>query len=59
MLPVKRIMILGGGRIGFYVAKTLEERGIHVKVIEQDVDRKADRPLALHAAPSFPGRLLA
>jgi trk system potassium uptake protein TrkA len=32
-------MILGGGRIGFYVAKTLEERGIHVKVIEQDVDR--------------------
>ncbi|UCH45880.1 MAG: Trk system potassium transporter TrkA [Nitrospiraceae bacterium] len=39
MLPVKRIMILGGGRIGFYVAKTMEERGIHVKVIEQDVDR--------------------
>ena len=25
-IPVKRIMIVGGGRIGFYVAKTLEEQ---------------------------------
>ena len=39
MLPVKRIMILGGGRIGYYVAKTMEEKGINVKVIERDVDR--------------------
>ena len=37
--PVKRVMILGGGRIGFYVAKTLEEENLSVKVIEKDVDR--------------------
>ncbi len=38
-MPVKRMMIAGGGRIGFYVAKTMEERGISVKVIEKDVER--------------------
>jgi trk system potassium uptake protein TrkA len=38
-MPVKRVMILGGGRIGFYVAKTMEERGISIKVIEKDIER--------------------
>jgi len=38
-MPVKRIMILGGGRIGFYVAKTMEEQSISVKVIEKDPER--------------------
>ena len=38
-MPVNRVMIVGGGRIGFYVAKTLEERGISVKIIERDLDR--------------------
>ncbi len=38
-MPVKSVMILGGGRIGFYVAKTLEERNLNVKIVEQDVDR--------------------
>ncbi len=38
-MPVKNVMIVGGGRIGFYVAKTLEERGISVKIIERDLDR--------------------
>ena len=37
--PVKRIIILGGGRIGFYVAKTMEEQNISVKVIEKDTER--------------------
>jgi trk system potassium uptake protein TrkA len=37
--PVKRIMIVGGGRIGFYVAKTMEERNLSVKIIEQDSER--------------------
>jgi trk system potassium uptake protein TrkA len=37
--PVKRIMIVGGGRIGFYVAKTLEEENLSVKIIERDVER--------------------
>lgn len=39
MIPVKRIMIVGGGRIGFYVAKTIEERNLSVKIIERDVER--------------------
>ncbi len=38
-MPVKRVMIVGGGRIGFYVAKTMEDKGISVKIIERDVDR--------------------
>jgi trk system potassium uptake protein TrkA len=38
-MPVKRIMIVGGGRIGFYVAKTMEERNLSVKIIEQDSER--------------------
>jgi len=38
-MPVKRIMIAGGGRIGFYVAKTMEERNINVKIIEIDSER--------------------
>lgn len=38
-IPVRRIMILGGGRIGFYVAKTMEEKNLSVKIIEKDVDR--------------------
>ncbi len=38
-MPVRRVMILGGGRIGFYVAKTMEERNLSVKIIEKDVER--------------------
>jgi trk system potassium uptake protein TrkA len=38
-MPVKRIMIVGGGRIGFYVAKIMEERNLSVKIIEQDSER--------------------
>jgi len=37
--PVKNVMIVGGGRIGYYVAKTMEERNINVKVIERDTER--------------------
>lgn len=37
--PVKKIMIVGGGRVGYYVAKTMEERNISVKVIEKDPER--------------------
>lgn len=37
--PAKSIMMLGGGRIGYYVAKTMEERNMNVKIIEQDIER--------------------
>ncbi|NOZ67662.1 MAG: Trk system potassium transporter TrkA [Deferribacteres bacterium] len=39
VMPVRRIMIVGGGRIGFYVAKTMEERNLSVKIIEKDAGR--------------------
>jgi len=32
----KNVMILGGGRAGFYLADRLQQRGISVKIIEQD-----------------------
>jgi|Deesub1362A_J573_1020465.scaffolds.fasta_scaffold00134_18 trk system potassium uptake protein TrkA len=37
--PVKRIMLSGGGRIGYYVAKTMESRNVSVKVIEKSAER--------------------
>lgn len=37
--PIKRVMILGGGLIGLQVAKSLEERNIQVKIIEQNETR--------------------
>jgi len=37
--PVKRIMLSGGGRIGYYVAKTMETRDASVKVIEKSAER--------------------
>jgi trk system potassium uptake protein TrkA len=32
-------MVVGGGRVGYFVAKSMEERGVSVKVIEKDVER--------------------
>lgn len=37
--PVRRIMIAGGGSIGFYVAQALEEQNLSVKIIEKDAER--------------------
>ncbi|MDI6755130.1 MAG: Trk system potassium transporter TrkA [Thermodesulfobacteriota bacterium] len=36
---IKRVMILGGGLIGLQLAKSLEERGIQVKIIEPNEAR--------------------
>ena len=36
---VRRVMICGGGRISYYLAKNLEKNGISVQLIEQDYDR--------------------
>ena len=37
--PVKSVVILGGGRVGFLVAEGLEGHGVSVKVIEEDITR--------------------
>lgn len=36
---VKNVMITGGGRIAYYLAKSLDEAGMRVKIIEIDHDR--------------------
>ncbi len=36
--PAKKIMLLGGGRVGYYIASTMEQKA-DVKVIEKDKER--------------------
>lgn len=36
---IKNVMIVGGGRIAYYLAKFLEETGMRVKIIEADHER--------------------
>ena len=38
-IKIKNVMIVGGGKIGFYLAKQLTDIGMRVKVIEKDYDR--------------------
>ncbi len=38
-LKIKKIMIIGGGRIGYYLAGSASRMGIKVKLIEQDRQR--------------------
>jgi trk system potassium uptake protein TrkA len=37
--PVKRILIIGGGRIGFRLAKHLENQPVYTKIIEKNSER--------------------
>ncbi len=52
---VKKVMILGGGKIGYYLANSLTKKGINVKIIEADLnrckelaDRLDERALVIH-----------
>ncbi len=36
---VKQVMIVGGGRIGYYLARILDDAGLDVKIIEKDRSR--------------------
>jgi trk system potassium uptake protein TrkA len=36
---VKKVMIVGGGRIGFYLAKILQDIGMDIKLLEKDRER--------------------
>jgi len=40
--PLKRALIVGGGNIGFRLAKSLEENSIYCKIIEKSPDRCAE-----------------
>ncbi len=37
--PVKNVIIVGGGTIGFYLAKDLLKNNINVKIVERDINR--------------------
>ena len=36
---VKRVILCGGGRVSYYLAKQLQSGGINVQIIERDLDR--------------------
>lgn len=36
---VENVMILGGGRLGYYLASRLEQTDVHVKIVEKDMKR--------------------
>jgi trk system potassium uptake protein TrkA len=38
-IKVRSMMIVGGGRLGYYLADMLAERHFHVRIIEKDMDR--------------------
>lgn len=40
--PVKRVMIVGGGRIGYYLADTLSQKKYRVKLIEENLAKAED-----------------
>ncbi|NLC65739.1 MAG: Trk system potassium transporter TrkA [Clostridium sp.] len=44
----KKIMILGGGKIGYYLAQRLETRDVNVTLIEKDIDRCRYLAVKLH-----------
>lgn len=52
--PVHRVLIVGGGRIGFRLAERLEEDSIYTKIIEKNENRcsflaeKLDQTVVLH-----------
>jgi len=37
--PVARVLIIGGGSIGYRLAKCLEDKSIYTKIIDKDLDR--------------------
>jgi trk system potassium uptake protein TrkA len=61
--PVKRVLIIGGGRIGYRLAQSLETQSIYCKIVEKDVDRCAqlaenlNKAVVLHGEGSDQGLL--
>ncbi len=61
--PVKRVLIIGGGRIGYRLAQRLESQPVYCKIIEKDGDRCAvlaenlNKAVVLHGDGSDQGLL--
>lgn len=62
--PVRRVLIVGGGRIGLRLAELMESRGIYTKIIEINSDRcifladRLNRTVVLHGDGSDKGLLI-
>lgn len=50
LTPVKKVLIVGGGRIGVQLCKALEQEKVQVKIIESDLDRCHDLSCELSRA---------
>ena len=61
--PVKRALIIGGGRIGMRLASLLEEKAVYCKIIEKKADRctylaeRLNKAIVLHGDGSDQGLL--
>jgi len=53
--PVKSVVILGGGHLGFLVAEGLQRHGISVKVIEENISRCQEIAAKLEGATVLQG----
>ncbi|MCA0385208.1 MAG: Trk system potassium transporter TrkA [Firmicutes bacterium] len=47
---IKRVMILGGGKTAYYLAKRLIQSGIQVKIVERNKERCKELAISLHDA---------
>ena len=60
---VKRVLIIGGGRLGYRLAQKLEQRAIYAKIVEKDASRCAvlaeslNKTVVLHGDGSDQGLL--
>lgn len=61
--PVRRVLIIGGGQIGYRLAKLLEDRSIYCKIIEKRAERcvqlaeQLNKAIVLHGDGSDQGLL--
>ena len=61
--PIRRVLIIGGGRIGFRLARALEDQPMSVKIVEKDADRcrvlaeRLNKAVVLHGDGSDQGLL--
>jgi trk system potassium uptake protein TrkA len=61
--PIDRVLIIGGGRLGFRLATMLEKKSIYTKIVEKDANRclqlakKLNKAIVLHGDGSDQGLL--
>lgn len=61
--PVRRVLVVGGGRIGYRLAQALEDVSIYTKIVEKNADRcielaeKLNKVVVLHGDGSDQGLL--